>query len=80
MGSAASVMATFEQAGIDPEKAVAALTVALKKFAAANRDPQEALRQTITDIKNLADAGRDVEALNLAQSSFGKGSPRVRCD
>lgn len=73
VGSAASVMATFEQAGIDPEKAVAALTVALKKFAAANRDPQEALRQTITDIKNLADAGRDVEALNLAQSSFGKG-------
>lgn len=72
-GESASLVATFEGAGLDAGGAVNGLRVALKNFAADGREPQQALRDTITEIKNLSDAGNAAAATDLAATTFGKG-------
>lgn len=72
-GQSASLVATFEEAGLDANGAVNGLRVALKNFAADGREPQQALRDTITEIRNLANAGNDAGAVDLAAKTFGRG-------
>lgn len=70
-GQSAGLISSLDEAGLDAEKAVAALTKGLGTLAGKGTTGPEALRQTVSQIKALADAGRDAEALNLANKIFG---------
>lgn len=73
IGSSTGLISLLEEAGVDSGAAVGAMTIALKKFADAGLEPQRALRDTITQIKALNDSGNQVGAIDLAQTTFGRG-------
>lgn len=73
IGESTSLIATFEDAGLNADSAVGGLRIALKNFADEGKEPQQALRDTVTEIKNLADAGNTAAATDLAAKTFGKG-------
>lgn len=73
IGSSTGLISLLEEAGVDADAAVGAMTIALKKFADAGLAPQQALRDTITQIKSLNDSGNQVGAIDLAQTTFGRG-------
>ncbi|AMU39246.1 hypothetical protein A3N99_02850 [Mycobacteroides abscessus] len=71
-GQSAGLISTFEEAGLDADKSIAALTKGLGTLAKTQGiTGQEALRQTVSQIKELTDAGRDADALNLTNKIFG---------
>lgn len=63
---------TFEEAGLNAEKVVPALSMALKKFAKDGKEPVQALHDLIAEIQRLSDAG-DPRAIQLAADAFGRG-------
>lgn len=73
LSETAALLATFDEAGIDGEKALGALSLAAKNLAKDNKAPAEGLRATVTEIDNLIKAGREADAINIAAKIFGKG-------
>lgn len=70
-GQSAALVTTFEDAGIDADKAIAGLTKSAAAFAKDGKAAPEALRDTVTEIKRLVDAGDEVGAQNLSNKVFG---------
>lgn len=73
LSETAALLATFNEAGIDGEKALGSLSIAAKNLAKDGRSPAVGLRETITEINNLLKAGREADAINVATKIFGKG-------
>ena len=71
LSETASLLATFNEAGIDGGAALKALSAAAKNLAKDSRDPATGLRETITELRGLIAAGRDTDAINLATKIFG---------
>lgn len=69
----AALMAVFNEAGLDGEKALAALGLAAKNLAKDGKTPAEGLRDTLTQVQGLLAAGREADAINVATKIFGKG-------
>lgn len=69
----AALMAVFNEAGLDGEKALAALGLAAKNLAKDGKAPAEGLRDTLTQVQGLLAAGREADAINVATKIFGKG-------
>lgn len=69
----AALLATFDDAGIDGEKALGSLSIAAKNLAKDGKAPAEGLRETLTQIQGLIAAGREPDAINVATKIFGKG-------
>lgn len=73
LSETAALLAAFDDAGLDGEKALGALSLAAKNLAKDGQAPAEGLRATLTEIQNLLAAGREADAINLATKIFGKG-------
>ena len=69
----ASLLATFNEAGINGEAALKGLAIAAKQLAKDGREPAQGLRETVTELEGLLRAGREVDAVNLAAKFFGRG-------
>lgn len=67
-GQSAGLIASFEEAGLDGEKGMTALTKATTYFAKENIPAQQGLTDTITKIQQL---GNTPEAADLANKVFG---------
>lgn len=73
LSETAALLGSFNEAGIDGEKALGALSLAAKSLAKDGKAPAEGLRATVTEIDKLLKAGREADAINLATKIFGKG-------
>ncbi len=73
LSGTAALLATFNDAGIDGEKALGALSLAAKNLAKDGIAPAAGLRDTLTQIQGLLAAGDDPRAINLATKIFGRG-------
>lgn len=71
MSEAASLVATFEQSGLDASVTATGLRAALKNLAADGREPEQALADVVTQIRALNDAGQEGAARDLAIDVFG---------
>lgn len=67
-GASAGLVASFEEAGLDGEKGMAALTKATTYFAKENIPAKQGLQDTIAEIQRLGDTP---EAVDLANKVFG---------
>jgi hypothetical protein len=66
----AALLGSFEEAGVDLNRVMPSISIALKNFAKDGRDPADALRETISEIERLGDSPA---AARLAQETFGRG-------
>ena len=73
LSQTASLLAVFNEAGIDGEKALGSLGLAAKNLAKDGRAPAEGLRETLTEIEGLLAASREADSINLATKIFGRG-------
>jgi hypothetical protein len=69
----ASLLATFNEAGIDGQKALNSLGIAAKNLAKDGIAPAAGLRDTLTQIEGLIAAGDEAGAINLGTKIFGRG-------
>lgn len=73
LSETASLLATFNEAGIDGEKALNSLGIAAKNLAKDGIAPAAGLRDTLTQIEGLIAAGDEAGAVNLGAKIFGRG-------
>lgn len=73
LSQTASLLATFNEAGIDGEKALNSLGIAAKNLAKDGIAPAAGLRDTLTQIEGLIAAGDEAGAINLGTKIFGRG-------
>jgi hypothetical protein len=73
LSQTASLLATFNEAGIDGEKALNSLGIAAKNLAKDGIAPAAGLRDTLTQIEALIAAGDEAGAINLGTKIFGRG-------
>lgn len=73
LSQTAALLATFNDAGLDGQKAMAALSLAAKNLAKDGIAPAAGLRDTLTQIEAFLAAGDDPRAINLATKIFGRG-------
>lgn len=72
LGPATALMASFNEAGLDGEKAMTGLTKALAYLSDKGvNDPAKGLSDIVAQIKSLNDAGQVAEARDLANKVFG---------
>jgi hypothetical protein len=69
----ASLLASFNEAGVDGSKALNSLGIAAKNLAKDGIAPAAGLRDTLTQIEGLIAAGNEADAVNLAAKIFGRG-------
>ncbi len=70
-GESAALAATFEDAGLDADKAMAGLTKGLATLAKDGKTGRDVLQDNVTQIKALVAAGDDPGALDLTNKLFG---------
>ena len=70
-GQSAALVATFEEAGLDGEKATMGLTKGLATLAKAGQTGKEALSNAVGEIKRMIAAGDEAGALDLTNKLFG---------
>lgn len=71
LGSSAGLLSEFEQAGLDGDKALSALTKGLAQFAKDGKEPKKALADTVNEVQRLISIGDQAGAQNLTNKIFG---------
>ena len=73
-GQSASLLASFNEAGLSGDKAIRGLRVAMTSLVKAGQDPTQALTSVIEKIRELSAAGEEKDAKDLALNVFGSKS------